>query len=139
MQITRQADYALRTIMHLAKLPPNERVSTRTISEREHIPASFLAKIVAQLANAGLVRTSRGTTGGIQLARDASEINVLSVIEAIDGPIHLNHCLDPKVTCFFGSTCTMHRLLGKVQSDLVETLSGVNVKDLVNPTWQPGW
>jgi len=90
MQITRQADYAVRAVLFLTNLDENERVATSTIAEKQHIPPSFLAKIISQLSIAGLLHTSRGARGGVTLAREARDISLLDVVEAIDGPIQLN-------------------------------------------------
>ncbi len=63
MQITRQADYAVRAIVFLAQLDPEDKASTRKIAQEKSIPPSFLAKIVSQLSVAGLLQTSRGARG----------------------------------------------------------------------------
>ncbi len=96
MQITRQADYAIRAVRYLAKQGPNQRAATSTVAQEMKIPPSFLAKIISQLSIAGLLHTSRGARGGVTLARDAKDISLLDVVEAIDGPILLNECVgDP--------------------------------------------
>lgn len=64
MQITRQADYAIRAVRYLAKQGPNERAATSTVAQEMKIPPSFLAKIISQLSIAGLLHTSRGARGG---------------------------------------------------------------------------
>ena len=69
MQITRQADYALRAVLYLAQLGSDRRAATSHIAEEQQIPPSFLAKIVSQLSVAGLLQTSRGARGGVSLAR----------------------------------------------------------------------
>lgn len=58
MQITRQADYAVRAVLYLAQLGPEQRAATSQIAEEQQIPPSFLAKIVSQLSVAGLLRGS---------------------------------------------------------------------------------
>lgn len=122
MQITRQADYAIRAILYLSKLNPGERAATSQIAESKKIPASFLAKIISQLSIAGLIHTSRGARGGVSLARDPSEVSVLEVVEAIDGPISFNDCtLDPH-QCVFGEECPIRPLWCGTQSELVEKL-----------------
>src|SRR3989304_5511656 len=88
MQITRQADYAMRAVLYLSKLGSDRRAATSQIAEEQHIPPSFLAKIVSQLSVAGLLQTSRGARGGVSLARPAEDISFLEVVEAIDGPIY---------------------------------------------------
>ena len=77
MQITRQADYALRAMLYLARMSEEQKAATSQIAEEQRIPPSFLAKIVSQLSIAGLIHTSRGARGGVSLARPAGEISVL--------------------------------------------------------------
>ena len=74
MQITRQADYAVRAVLYLARLEPNQRAATSQVAKEQHIPPSFLAKIISQLSIAGLLHTSRGARGGVTLAREPKEI-----------------------------------------------------------------
>ena len=93
MQITRQADYAVRAVLYLARLNGKERAATSQVAKEQHIPPSFLAKIISQLSIAGLLHTSRGARGGVTLAREPEAITLLEVIEAIDGPIMLNECV----------------------------------------------
>ena len=63
MQITRQADYAMRAVAYLANLGQEQRAATSQIADDQKIPPSFLAKIVSQLSVAGLLQTSRGARG----------------------------------------------------------------------------
>lgn len=122
MQITRQADYALRAMFFLSKLDPNERAATSQIAQEQRIPPSFLAKIISQLSIAGLIHTSRGARGGVSLARPASEISILEVVEAIDGPIMLNECTTSPEACPFGEECPIRPLWCQAQDELVERL-----------------
>ena len=122
MQITRQADYAMRAVLYLAQLGSENRASTSQIAEEQNIPASFLAKIVSQLSVAGLLQTSRGARGGVALARKPEEISLLEVVEAIDGPILLNECVADNSTCAFGSDCRLRPVFCDAQAELVSTL-----------------
>jgi len=122
MQITKQADYALRAMLFLARLEPNQRAATSQIAEEQQIPPSFLAKIISQLSIAGLIHTSRGARGGVSLARKPGDISLLDVVEAIDGPIALNDCVvDPEV-CAFGNNCPIHEVWCEAQTELVKKL-----------------
>ena len=125
MQITRQADYALRAVIYLSRLAPDERAATSQIAEEQHIPPSFLAKIVSQLSVAGLLQTSRGARGGVSLARSPRDITVLDVVEAIDGPILLNECVACGGVCQFGESCPMKPVWSDTQSDLVNRLKTI--------------
>lgn len=122
MQITRQADYALRAIMYLARLGPKERAATKKIAEDQKIPPSFLAKIISQLSIAKLIDTSRGAHGGVVLARPASQISLLEVVEAIDGPIALNECTVSPGRCENADNCPLHEIWQEVQDELVSKL-----------------
>ncbi len=131
MQITRQADYALRAMHYLSKLEPNQRAATSQIAEEQRIPPSFLAKIISQLSIAGLIHTSRGAHGGVTLARDADEITILEVVEAIDGPIALNECTHSKDGCPFGEDCPIRSLWCEAQDELVAKLRATTFGSLV--------
>lgn len=122
MQITRQADYALRAMLYLARLEPNERAATSKIAEEQEIPPSFLAKIISQLSIAGLIHTSRGAHGGVSLARKPKEISLLEVVEAIDGPISLNECVHDPSVCSFGDNCPIHEVWCEAKEELVRKL-----------------
>jgi len=122
MQITRQADYAMRAVAYLSNLGPEQRAATSQIAEDQQIPPSFLAKIVSQLSVAGLLQTSRGARGGVSLARNPEEISFLEVVEAIDGPILLNECVADGTTCNFGDSCALRPVFCDAQADLVNRL-----------------
>ena len=123
MEISRRTDYGVRVILDLSTLPQNERASTQEIADRQNIPTPFLAKIISQLALAGLVTTYRGAGGGVSLAHTASEISLLQVIEALEGPIRLNRCVIEPDACPQNEHCPVHEIWAKAQADLTEQLS----------------
>ena len=129
MQITRQADYAVRAVLHLARTG-DQRIATSMIAEEQRIPPSFLAKIISQLSIAGLLHTSRGARGGVTLARDAKDITLLEVIEAIDGPIQLNECVGESGTCSFDESCPLRPVWCDAQEELVSRLKNTNFADM---------
>lgn len=131
MQITRQADYAMRAVMYLAENGPDRRAATSQIAEEKHIPPSFLAKIVSQLSVAGLLQTSRGARGGVSLARLPDEISLLEVVEAIDGPILLNECVADSGACTFGDSCSLRPVFCDAQAELVARLEGTTFGSLL--------
>lgn len=94
MQLSRKADYALRGVRHLATLPKGQLGSINSIAEAEAIPREFLAKILKDLTRSGILVSYQGVTGGYRLSRTAKEISYLDVIEAIEGPIHINLCTE---------------------------------------------
>lgn len=132
MQITRQADYAVRAVLYLTRLGQNERAATSQVAQEQHIPPSFLAKIISQLSIAGLLHTSRGARGGVTLAREPKDITLLEVIEAIDGPILLNECVgDDGASCSFDEQCPLRSVWCEAQNDLVNRLKDTDFAQLM--------
>ena len=131
MQITRQADYAVRAVLYLAK-NGDQRAATSQVAQEQRIPPSFLAKIISQLSIAGLLHTSRGARGGVTLAREPKDISLLEVIEAIDGPIQLNECVGENGACTFDSDCPLRPVWCEAQDELVQRLKGTNFAQLMS-------
>jgi Rrf2 family protein len=118
--------------MDLASLPDSARASTQDIADRQSIPAPFLAKIISRLSLSGLVITYRGAGGGVSLARPASEISLLHVIEALDGPVQLNRCVIEPSACPKDGHCPVHHIWAKAQSELTSLLDETTFDDLVS-------
>ena len=131
MQITRQADYAVRAVLYLAHMEPSQRAATSQVAKEQHIPPSFLAKIISQLSIAGLLHTSRGARGGVTLARTPKDITLLEVIEAIDGPILLNECVGENSICTFDDDCPLKPVWCDAQTELIDRLKGTNFQQLL--------
>lgn len=131
MQITRQADYAVRAVLHLAKMRNGDRAATSTVAKEQRIPPSFLAKIISQLSIAGLLHTSRGARGGVMLAREPRDITLLEVVEAIDGPIQLNECVAESGVCSFDESCPIRTVWCEAQEELVARLRNTNFAQLL--------
>ena len=108
MRLSRKSDYALRAVCHLSTLPKGKLGSINSVSEAEEIPREFLAKILKDLTRGGILVSYQGVTGGYRLARLPKEISFLNVIEAIDGPLHLNLCTeDESSRCENYDNCEM--------------------------------
>jgi Rrf2 family iron-sulfur cluster assembly transcriptional regulator len=130
MQITREGDYGIRSVLYLARQPFKKVSFVNEISEEYKIPRSFLAKILQKLVKAKLVRSYRGVKGGFSLAKQAREISVLDVLEAIEGKLAINVCLEDKKKCSFSKHCPTHFLWNNVQTKVVDTLKKANFDDL---------
>jgi Rrf2 family protein len=130
VEISRRTDYGVRVILDLATLPAGARASTQEIAERQQIPSPFLAKIISQLSLSGLVTTYRGAGGGVKLSRSPSEINLLQVIEALDGPISLNRCLIQPDACPRNGTCPVHDVWSQAQAGITDLLGSTDFDQL---------
>jgi Rrf2 family iron-sulfur cluster assembly transcriptional regulator len=130
MQLTREGDYGIRSVLYLARQPYKKISFVTEISEQYKIPRSFLAKILQKLVKAKIVRSYRGVKGGFSLARQAKDISVLDVLEAIEGKLSMNLCLSDKKKCDFSRNCPVHSLWADVQSKVVDVLKKSNFEEL---------
>lgn len=130
MQLTREGDYGIRSVLYLARQPYKKISFVTEISEEYKIPRSFLAKILQKLVKAKIVRSYRGVKGGFSLARQAKDISVLDVLEAIEGRLAMNICLADKKKCDFSRHCPIHSVWANAQSKVTEVLKKSNFDDL---------
>lgn len=127
MLVTREADYAIRCVLEVAR---HGRVSAAKVAEIQGISPTFLGKIVQSLARAGILTTRRGVGGGVSLALPLESITVLRVIEAVEGPLCLNDCVADPPQCPQIDTCPVYPFLERAQGALKEMLT-VNLSELI--------
>jgi Rrf2 family protein len=130
MQITREGDYGIRSVLYLSRQPFKKVSFVNEISDEYKIPRSFLAKILQKLVKAKIVRSYRGVKGGFSLAKQAREITLFDVIEAIEGKICLNICLADKKKCGFSRHCPVSPVWAVVQTRMTELLKKTNFDEL---------
>src|SRR4051812_8314565 len=85
MIYSRSAEYAIRSVVFLARVPDGKFAMARHIAEKEQIPAHFLAKILQELTRKGLLRSNKGPSGGFALRAPANQIRLLDLIQALGG------------------------------------------------------
>jgi Rrf2 family protein len=130
MQVTREGDYGIRSVLYLARQPFKKVSFVNEISDDYKIPRSFLAKILQKLVKAKIVRSYRGVKGGFSLAKQARDITVLDVLDAIQGKLAINICITDKKRCNFSKQCPTHYLWINIQSKMSEMLKTTNFEDL---------
>lgn len=131
LQLNRSADYAIRALIYLARVPEGTRTLLPELAEATNAPESFLSKILQRLCHARLVASTRGHAGGFQILPDGRQATIATVIGAIDGPICLNSCLTPgDDSCGKRCECSAHRLFANAQSALLQALDAKTISDL---------
>ncbi|MFZ5596942.1 MAG: RrF2 family transcriptional regulator [Bacillota bacterium] len=132
MRLNQATDYAMRAVLYLSGLPFGQVVEARLIAEEEHIPIRFLLKILRLLIKGGIVESHRGVNGGYSLARQPSQITMLDVVEAMEGPIIVNRCLLSPDECnkSYSHHCPVHGALFELQKAMVDHLGRYNFQML---------
>lgn len=133
MKITQESDYAMRIVLFLSRLGVGTKIEAKVISEAEGVSLRFTLKILRKLTQKGIAASFRGVHGGYALAKDPQEITMKDVIEAVEGEIYINRCLNSRENCNIqrGSVCTVHKELARIQRNLLEDLSSVTFKKLM--------
>ncbi|HVC43254.1 MAG TPA: Rrf2 family transcriptional regulator [Candidatus Binataceae bacterium] len=138
MQIPRKIEYALRAMIHLADRPDGVARGLE-IAAQEQIPKYYLEKVIRDLMRRGLVRARRGPGGGYQLARPAELISFRDVIEAVEGPITLNLCVEGGSQCDLQPTCRMFRVWEEGQRMLLEIFSQTTISEIASSKPSPAF
>lgn len=107
LRVNRKTDYAIRFLLCLAKRPAGTRLSTDFMRREMLVPGAIAQQIIAGLAHGGFVVTFPGRNGGVQLARPATQISLLQVLEHFEGPVHISDCLTDRLACPLEGTCVV--------------------------------
>lgn len=130
MHLTREADYAVRVVIDLAVREPGTVVRTEELTGSTAVPPAYLKKIVQALGRAHLVQTRQGPKGGVSLRRDPETITLRHVVEAVEGPIHLNRCLVRAGECERDRFCTVHPAWREIQAVLAREMDRFTMSQL---------
>jgi Rrf2 family transcriptional regulator, cysteine metabolism repressor len=127
--------YALAAAVCLAR-QDGQRLSARSVAEKTGIPPAFLAKILRELARAGLIDGERGHHGGYRLARPADEVMLGEVVAAVDPSSDLasNVCCMGDRLCDSDQPCAMHSLWSVATAPLRQLVLTVSLARLVSGT-----
>ncbi len=138
LSLTRKTDYALVALAMLGQrralgLGP---VSARVVAEQYNLPQPLLMNVLKELGQARIVTSTRGATGGYELAHDPAQVSVLDVITAIEGPVRLAQCCDGLPVMGQGcaveaASCPAKGAVKHLHRRLVGLLESVSLQDLL--------
>lgn len=133
MQVTlqRKGDYSVRAMLDVARHSDTGRRKAREIAVEMEIPQPYVAQVLADLVRHGLLTAVAGPTGGYSLSRPASEITLLEVTEAAEGPTTLESCVLRGGPCDWVGVCPVHETWWRAQNALKETLAATTFADMV--------
>lgn len=131
MRLTTKGRYAVTALLDLALHARKGPVSLADISERQEISISYLEQLFAKLRKNGLVKSVRGPGGGYRLSREAAEIFVAEVIDAVDESLDVTRC-EGRGDCQGGERCLTHELWMDLSCQIHKFLSGISLQALVD-------
>lgn len=120
MRVSNRLDYAVRALIELALREGEGPISAREIALRRNIPDAFIHQVMASLARAGMIRSTRGPSGGHQLAVPPERITVAAVAAAVDADPGAQVSSDDPLGRFW---CGLYQLQGVYLKNM--TLAGL--------------
>jgi len=131
LKITSRTEYGLRAMVYLAARPGDAPAPLTEIARSEGIPAPFLERILAQLREDGLVKATRGASGGYALSRSPDRVAVADVVVALEGPLTLVDCVGEDRSCVRAEGCASRTVWRRIDEAIHEVLAGISLADLV--------
>lgn len=131
LALTKRTEYGLIAMCHLARRD-GQVVSAREIAEPTRTRVALLMSVLKSLNQKGLLRSTRGASGGYSLARPASEISLADLIDAVEGPVRFVKCVPgfADAGCEMTNTCPVRRPVLKISEHLRQFLAGISIATL---------
>jgi len=104
-RLSKGSEYAIRGILYLAMQQPGKICFIDEIAQVQEVPRAYLAKIFQTLGKKGYLKSTRGPGGGFELGKPSAEINMLEIIETMEGDVKLNDCLIRSGYCHREQLC----------------------------------
>ncbi len=130
MILSQTSVYALKAVMHLAEAAPDGPVRVEDIAAALDVPRNYLSKILAGLARAGVVSSTRGPGGGFTLALDPSGLALAQVIDPFDDIAQEARCFLGRERCSDDRPCAAHAHWRAVAASVTDFLRGTTIDDL---------
>lgn len=127
--LTKRGEYGIRLLLHLAA-HPGQRMTAGELAEACEVPAGNVPTIVNILARSGILMCSPGRGGGCSLAREASDISMLEIIEALEGQLEISRCLLDSRRCHDRDPeCAVHKAWSSGRDAAIRALSETTLAD----------
>ncbi len=130
MQIPAKADYGIRALLTLANATTS--LSAEHLAAEQGLPPRFLGAILSDLRRAGLVVSQRGSEGGYQLSRPASEISIADALRAISGPMAAVRGLQPQSLSYDGAATHLQDVWIALRASLRNLLEHVSLEQVAS-------
>lgn len=132
MRLTTRGRYAVTALLDLAlqESQQDSAISLSDIAKRQSISISYLEQLFSKLRKKGIVSSTRGASGGYKLAKPLDEIDVMSIITAVDESINATQC-EGKANCQGGAVCLTHDLWSNLSRHIEQYLNKITLAQLL--------
>lgn len=129
LEITRRADLAVRALLVL-RAEGNARVKGSEMAKRLGTTAGFMPQALAPLVQAGWIASDPGPSGGYRAVVDLGALDMLTVVEAVEGPTETGRCIVSDSVCGVDAPCALHMAWSRGRDVLMKTLAKTKLRDL---------
>lgn len=131
MKLSTRTRYGTRLMLELALNYGKGPVLLKDISKSQEISSKYLGQLIIPLKIGGLIKSSRGSHGGYFLSRSPKDINLIEIVEAVDGPLSLVECVNNPDICNRSSSCVTKDIWTEIGNKLSETLKSYSLQQLI--------
>ena len=131
MKLSTRARYGTRALLDLARYQGKEPVQLKDIASRQNISLNYLEHIISPLVGAGIVRSTRGARGGLQLIRPPMELKLSEVVQLLEGATAPVDCIRNPESCSRSDLCVTREVWSEMKNAIDTTLNSITLKDLV--------
>lgn len=131
MKLSTRGRYGTRVLLDLALHDGKEPVPLKEIAQRQQISLLYLEHIIAPLLAAGMIRSTRGARGGIQLAKPAQDIKLSQVVGLLEGSIGPVDCVNDPTVCERSEVCATRDVWIELKKAMDGVLESKTLMDLV--------
>ena len=134
MKISTKGRYGLRILLDIAMYRVSDKPRLiREIAQNQEISEKYISRLIIELRKANFVKSIRGINGGYTLARNPEEINILEVLEMMEGPIAIVECAQSnKKVCNREAACPARQMWTQINQKIRETVAQYTLKDLID-------
>ena len=131
LKLSKKTEYAIIALMAMTNGKSDKLYTSKELSQRYNIPPEIMGKVMQSLAKNELIISHQGVKGGYQLSKDLSDINIISVISAVEGPLKVVDCVAvDDCGCNQLNSCNIKGPMEMIQSELYDFLGNITLKSL---------
>ena len=131
MKLSTRGRYGARALMELAKHYGEGPVALKEMASKQDIPIKYLEQIAIVLRDVRLIRSVRGPFGGYVLSRAPDKVNLLEIVESLEGPLSFVNCVRDPSSCKKTQSCVFNDLWKTVSRETSKVLRSVTLADMV--------
>lgn len=122
----------IRAAVWLSTKPRDQFFRIHVISEALELPYHFLSKSLQKLVHAGILTSMRGAAGGVSLAKDPSDITLISIIHAVDGTVFFDKCVLGIGDCEAETPCSLHAQWDVWRQEMLEMYTALRLSEITD-------